>query len=86
MKKNADLKANMEKLLSGKTTVSDNEVLQEYGLSVKGATRYTVLAAALYKKAANGDMSAIKEIRSILAGSGGTTENGVVNIIDDTKS
>ena len=82
-----DIKSIMEKLLEQKTSGAENEFLTESGFKTKGATKFTVLAAALYKKAAGGDMSALKEIRSIL--SSGSAENSdyrVVTIIDDTTS
>ena len=84
MRAEKDLKSIMEKLLVAKPTESENEILNELGLKTKGATKQTVLAAALYKKAANGDLSALKEIRSILAASGTEEKYRVVTIIDDT--
>lgn len=80
-----DMKSIMEKLLGEKPSEAENEILSELGLKTKGATKQTVLAAALYKKAAAGDLSAIKEIRSILSASlHGEDNYKVVKIIDDT--
>lgn len=79
-----DLKSIMEKLLGAKPSEKENEILDELCLKRKGATKRTVLAAALYKKAAAGDLSAIKEIRSILTASPGDGAYKVVTIIDNT--
>ncbi len=87
MQSDKNLKSIMLRLLNEKTTDGENEFLTEYGFKVKGATKQTVLAAALYKRAAGGDLSAIKEIINILGGaSPDKTEREAVTIIDDTKS
>ncbi|MBQ0083874.1 MAG: hypothetical protein KBS52_03815 [Clostridiales bacterium] len=85
MRKKKELKSIMEKLLGEKPSQAENEILNELGLKTKGATKQTVLAAALYKKAATGDLSAIKEIRSIISASAVSDDKcRVVMIVDDT--
>lgn len=84
MKRKNDLKSIMEKLLAEKPSEKENEILNELGLEIKRANKQTVLAAALYKKASNGDLSALKEIRSILSNSASEENYRVVKIIDDT--
>lgn len=77
------LKDNMAALLKSEVSEGEKQFLSELGFTVKRPNKYTVIAAALYKKAASGDLSAIKELRAI---TGDTTEAanfGVVRIIDD---
>ncbi len=85
MKKQKDLTGSMTKLLAEAADETGLELLRELGIGAKGATKYTVVAAALYKKAAAGDMSAIKEIRSLMTAPS-QVSGEVVNIIDDTDS
>ena len=75
----------MESLLKEKASESEREFLSELGFSVKNPTKHPVIMAALYKKAVGGDLSAIKEVRSILgdATADGTTDLRVVRIVDD---
>lgn len=77
----------MESLLRQKASESEREFLTELGFTVKNPTRQTVLMAALYKKAAAGDLSAIKELRMIIGD--GSSDIGAaqgVTIVDDIKS
>ncbi len=79
-----NLKENMTALLSEGVTESEKQLLTDMGFNVKRPNKYTVIAAALYKKAASGDMTAIKELRALV--SEATSELGslgVVRIIDD---
>ena len=50
-------------------------------IDIKNPTRMTVIAASLYKKAAAGELTAIKELLSII----GVTESasGGVTLVDD---
>ena len=41
--------------------------LKDEGFNIKDPTRKTAVMIALYKKAASGDLSAIKELRSIVS-------------------
>ena len=54
-------------LLNEKLSEAEIETLRSEGFEVKNATRKTAVMGALYKKAASGDLSAIKELRSIVS-------------------
>lgn len=73
-------------LLNEKLPQAEEQSLKDQGFILKKPTRKAALAIAIYKKAASGDLSAIKELRSILAGD---TEKGKISkavlIIDDTR-
>ena len=87
MAKSKTLKSIVEKLLAQKASEKEITELENLGFNIKKPTKQTVIVAALYKKAANGDLSAIKELRSIV--SDGATDNlysGVVMIVDDIKN
>ena len=72
-------------LLKEKLPRTQAQSLKDEGFEMKRPTRETVIAIAIYKKAASGDLSAIKELRSILSGKDGNGEQGkAVIIIDDT--
>ncbi|MBE6886494.1 MAG: hypothetical protein IJY82_03250 [Oscillospiraceae bacterium] len=65
--------------------ITDPEKLRqakEGGLSPRQTTNGGLMALALVKKAQSGDISAIREIRSILEPTGGTG-TVVINIHDD---
>lgn len=59
-----DFEKEIKKLLSKKASEEEKASLYEMGFEIKKPTRLTVLAAAVYKKAASGDLSSIKEILS----------------------
>lgn len=80
--KQRDLKNEMQKILNAKLPQNEVCELKENGYKVSNATRLTGIVIALYKKAAAGDMSAIKEVLSLVGDKTETTENGVT-IIDD---
>ncbi len=84
---NGALSDALKDLLDEKLPRVEVQSLKDEGFALKKPTRKDVLAIAIYKKAASGDLSAIKELRSILAGesdkSGG---NKAVIIIDDIDS
>lgn len=87
MAKSKTLKEIMLSLLKQKASDDEKVALKELGFNIKSPTKQTVIMAALYKKAAGGDLSAIKELRSIV--SDGATDNlysGVVMIVDDIKN
>ena len=73
-------------LLNEKLPEAEEQSLKDEGFILKKPTRKAALAIAIYKKAASGDLSAIKELRSILSGEAekGKTSKAVL-IIDDTE-
>ena len=77
------LKDNMSELLNSKASEAERQFLSELGFTLKNPNKYTVIAAALYKKASAGDLSAIKELRALIGESGDGSGFGVVRIIDD---
>ena len=83
--KQRDLKNEMKKILNAKLPQDEVNELKENGYKVSGATRLTGIVIALYKKAAAGDMSAIKEVLSLVAEKTEISENGVT-IIDDGRN
>lgn len=86
MAKGKDLKKIMESLLKQKASENERAFLAELGFTVKNPTRQTVIMAALYKKAAAGDLNAIKELRSITGDSSLDAYRGAVTIVDDIKN
>ena len=52
-------------LLNEKLSEREVELLKEEGFNLKNRKRSAAVMIALYKKAAAGDLSAIKELRSI---------------------
>lgn len=88
MKKNdGALCSALKALLNEKLPAAEEQSLKDEGFVLKKPTRKAALAIAIYKKAASGDLSAVKELRSILAGE---TEQKKVSkavlIIDDTEN
>lgn len=75
----------LKTLLNEKLSGAEAQSLKDEGFEVKNPTRKTAVMIALYKKAATGDLSAIKELRSIVSEKDsekiGTTR--AVTIIDD---
>lgn len=57
----------LKTLLNEKLSEAEVETLKSEGYEVKNPTRKTAVMIALYKKAASGDLSAIKELRSIVS-------------------
>lgn len=57
----------MKTLLNEKLSEAEVESLKAEGFTVKNPTRKTAIMIALYKKASSGDLSAIKELRSIVS-------------------
>lgn len=81
MKKKKELKAELLRLLSQKASREEEQRLGDMEITVKNPTRMTVIAASLYKKASGGELSAIKELLSLI----GATESasGGVTLVDD---
>ncbi len=78
-----NLKENMAALLLERATEEECQRLLEMGFKIKKPNKYTVIAAALYKKAASGDLSAVKELRSLISDTPTLSGCQVVKIIDD---
>ena len=72
----------MNKLLSQKLPNEEKENLSLDGFSFSRPTRATCILVALFRKAAGGDMSAIKEVLSLVSDEK-TNEKGEVTIIDN---
>lgn len=78
----------LKTLLNEKLSQAEVETLRSDGFEIKNATRKTAVMVALYKKAALGDLSAIKELRSIVSEkSDDKPQTGkAVMIIDDIRT
>lgn len=81
MSNDAYFKEELRRMLSLKASSEEVERLKEMEIAIKKPTKMTVLAAALYKKASVGELSAIKEIVSLLNGE--SNEAGGVILVDD---
>ena len=57
----------MKSLLNERLSDAEAESLKDEGFNIKDPTRKTAVMIALYQKAASGDLSAIKELRSIIS-------------------
>ncbi len=73
----------LSSLLNEKLPEPEVKSLNDEGFKVKKPTRKTAVMIALYKKAVTGDLSAIKELNSILSGNPAEKEQRTVTIIDD---
>ena len=80
------LRENMELLLGLPVSIpEDYNVLAELGVDHRNTDNSMLLTAALFKKAAAGDVAAYKEIRDLI-GEGGETENGdLMDLIEGLK-
>lgn len=83
--KSESIKEEMQNLLSQTLPQEERKALKEDGFKFIRPTRASCILAALYKKAANGDMSAIKEILNLICDKD-TTGGGEVTIIDDVPN
>ena len=61
------LQKTMKKLLNEKLSEAEVQSLKDEGFEFKNPTRKAAVMIALYKKASSGDLSAIKELRSIVS-------------------
>ena len=77
------LKDSLSQLLSGGLSEREELELKKQGFEIKKPTRTAAIAIALYKKAASGDLSAIKELRSMLPQNETQSTERTVKIIDD---
>ena len=75
----------LKTLLNERLSEAEAQSLRDEGFEIKNPTRKTAVMIALYKKAASGDLSAIKELRSIVSekDSEKTGTTRAVTIIDD---
>ena len=78
----------LKTLLNEKLSDAEVESLKAEGFYVKSPTRKTAVMIALYKKAASGDLSAIKELRSIVSEKNDdkSLETKAVMIVDDIRN
>ncbi|MBR5922864.1 MAG: hypothetical protein IKZ59_03610 [Clostridia bacterium] len=84
-KEKTALRDALEALLDEKLPPAQVKSLKDGGYLLKKPTRKAALAISIYEKAVSGDLSAVKELRSILSSetAGGTCGKAVL-IIDDT--
>ncbi len=77
----------LKSILNEKLSTEETQALKDEGFEVKNPTRKTAVMVALYKKAVTGDLSAIKELRSIVSEKKDEkpTDNRTVMIIDDIR-
>lgn len=77
----------LKSLLNERLSDAEVDSLKSEGFEVKNPKRKTAVMIALYKKAAGGDLSAIKELRSIVSEKEDTLPNNkAVIIVDDIKT
>ena len=57
----------LKEILNEKLSDAEVETLRSEGFEIKNPTRKAAVMIALYKKASSGDLSAIKELRSIVS-------------------
>ncbi|MBQ7725902.1 MAG: hypothetical protein IJT66_02040 [Clostridia bacterium] len=57
----------MKTLLNERLSAAEAQSLTDEGFRLKNPKRKTAVMIALYKKASSGDLSAIKELRSIVS-------------------
>ncbi len=77
----------LKSLLNERLSDAEVEALKAEGYEIKNPTRKTAVMIALYKKASSGDLSAIKELRSIVSEKSDERPQGgkAVMIIDDIR-
>ena len=78
----------LKSLLNEKLSEAEVETLRSEGFEVKNPTRKTAIMIALYKKAASGDLSAIRELRSIVSEKNEErpSQAKAVMIVDDIRT
>ena len=84
MESKKDFEKELKNLLSKRASEEEKALLYEMGFEIKKPTRLTILAAAVYKKAASGDLSSIKEILSFYK-EGADFGTGVILLDDISK-
>lgn len=83
MKKSEELKSILCALLNERLSQREVQSLKDEGFEMEKPTRKAAVMIALYRKAASGDLSAIKEMRNILGEGSFETTQRTVTIIDD---
>ncbi|MBQ8202704.1 MAG: hypothetical protein IJZ75_00285 [Clostridia bacterium] len=84
-KKDEFFRSSLKALLNEELSEAEKQSLKDEGYTLKKPKRKAAVMIALYKKASNGDLAAIKELRSIVgSGAEAETNNRAVTIIDDT--
>lgn len=73
----------LKKLLNERLSKAEEQSLKDEGFNLKSPKRKAAIMIALYKKAASGDLSAIKELRAVLGGAAEQTGGTGVRIVDD---
>ncbi|MBE6809103.1 MAG: hypothetical protein E7524_06485 [Ruminococcaceae bacterium] len=78
----------LKTLLNERLSEAESETLRSEGFEIKNPTRKTAVMVALYKKAASGDLSAIKELRSIVSEKNDdkSEQAKAVMIVDDIRN
>lgn len=78
----------LKTLLNERLSDAEVESLKAEGFEIKSPTRKTAVMIALYKKAASGDLSAIKELRSIVSekNEDKSGQSKAVMIVDDIRA
>jgi esterase/lipase len=78
----------LKTLLNERLSEAEAETLRSEGFEIKNPTRKTAVMVALYKKAASGDLSAIKELRSIVSEKNDdkSEQAKAVMIVDDIRN
>lgn len=83
MNNSDELKEALCALLNERLSPREAQSLKDEGFKLKKPTRKAAVVISLYKKAASGDLSAIKEMRSILGEKIAESGQRTVTIIDD---
>ena len=82
--KESFFKTSLKSLLNQELSEQEAQSLKDEGYEIKKPTRKAAIMVALYKKAVSGDLSAIKELRSIVNDSAEKAQQSqAVTIIDD---
>ena len=79
-----DIRTELKRITKLKLSEEEKSALIEKGINLKNPTKLTLLAAALYEKAAKGDLSALKELISRLDEE--LCDSVGVVLIDDIKN
>ncbi len=81
LKKKKDFSEELKQVLALPASEDEITRLSDMKITVKNPTRMTVIAASIYKKAAGGELSAIKELLSVIGV--GCDKTGGVTLVDD---
>ncbi len=73
--------ATLKRLLNERLSEAEEQSLKDEGFNFKAPKRKAAVMVALYKKAALGDLSAIKQLTAVLGS--GEQSDGAVRIIDN---